>query len=154
MNLSLFRRWSEPDAARAARVRAAARAATTHANDYRALRTPPRPQDLELSSVAREWVQSIPHAVRPGALAVRFPRIANRLALCWRDPALALQVLDQFLVDRRGGRQGFPTGVREELLALRDLADQQRAGAGIDGLEVEEVDAGVWTDSAAKIGDR
>jgi hypothetical protein len=150
MNLSLFRRSSEPDAAVAARSRAAARSAVNGAQDYGALRSPPRPQDLVLSSVAREWVEGLPARARPTALAAQFPRIANRLALCWRDPALTLQVLDQFLVDRRGDRQGFPAAVREDLIALRDLADSLRLHAGIDGLEVEELEGGPWGDTTTK----
>lgn len=150
MNLSLFRRSREPDAAVAARSRAAARSAVNGAQDYRALRSPPRPQDLVLSSVARAWVEGLPARARPTALASQFPRIANRLALCWRDPALTLQVLDQLLLDRRGGRQGFPAAVREDLIALRDLADTLRIRAGIDGLEVEELDGGPWGDTTTK----
>lgn len=114
------------------------------------MRSPPRPQDLVLSSVARHWIETLPTHARPDALAAQFPRIANRLVLCWRDPGLTLQVIDQLLVDRRGGRQGFPPAVREELIALRDLADTLRARAGIDGLEVEELDAGPWGETTTK----
>lgn len=150
MNLSLFRRWSEPDAAVAARSRAAARSAGHGAPGYEALRSPPRPQDLTLSSVAREWIDVLPARARPDALAAQFPRIANRLALCWRDPALTLQVLDQFLIDGRGDRRGFPAAVREDLIALRDLADSLRMNAGIEGLEVEELEGGPWGDTTTK----
>lgn len=150
MNLSLFRRSREPDAAVAARSRAAARSAVSGAQDYRALRSPPLPQDLVLSSAARTWIDALPAHSRPNALAEHFPRIANRLALCWRDPTLTLQVLDQFLIDRRGDRQGFPAAVREDLIALRDLADTLRIRAGIDGLEVEELEGDPWGDTTTK----
>lgn len=50
----------------------------------------------------------------------QFPRIANVVARAWNDAAEFQAVLDDLLVDRRGGRQGFPLEVTEELLVLRD----------------------------------
>jgi hypothetical protein len=50
----------------------------------------------------------------------QFPRIANVVARAWNDAAEIQAVLDDLLIDRRGGRQGFPLEVTEELLVLRD----------------------------------
>jgi hypothetical protein len=50
-----------------------------------------------------------------------YPRIANRIASAWRDSEAARASLDDLLIDRRGGRQGFPPFVLAELLHLRTL---------------------------------
>ena len=50
-----------------------------------------------------------------------YPRLANRLALCWDDAALAARVLDNLVVDKRRNRAGFPPEVSQELIHLRLL---------------------------------
>ena len=57
------------------------------------------------------WIASLPERVRPGALAEKFPRIANHLAATWHDPAAFHAYLRDLTEDRRGGRQGFPEDV-------------------------------------------
>jgi hypothetical protein len=83
-------------------------------------RSPPTARDLDLSSLAAAWRDRFTHDVRPVTLCGRYPRIANRLALCWDDRALTDKVFHDLLVDRRGNRRGFPPDVQRELLALRD----------------------------------
>ena len=51
-------------------------------------RAPLRPQDQELSRVALAWLDLLPARAQPLALCARYPRIANRLAVCWADPVL------------------------------------------------------------------
>jgi hypothetical protein len=70
--------------------------------------------------VTIRWVEKLPSEVRPLAMLKQFPRIANVIARAWTDAAEIQAVLDDLLVDRRGGRQGFPLEVTEELLVLRD----------------------------------
>ena len=65
------------------------------------------------------WIRSLPEQVRPHALAARFARIANFICAVWDDPPACLQYLEELLVDRRGGRKGFPIGVLRELNNLR-----------------------------------
>lgn len=156
MAFDFFRRSNESRAAREARERAAQRAAASRdpERDLGAKRAPLRPQDLALSEIARRWIESLPPDERPTALAAQYPRIANRIALCWGDPALTAQLFDQLLVDRRGSRRGFPPAVRSELLALRDHAARRRPDARIEGLEVEEIDAQPWSQRTLVIGDR
>lgn len=84
-----------------------------------AQRAPARAADECLSPICHAWVKALPQAIRPYELCLQFPRVANRLALCWPDPALAQRLCDDLLVDRRGGRRGFPWPVRKELVALR-----------------------------------
>jgi hypothetical protein len=78
-----------------------------------------------------EWVASLPTEVRPLVLLHRFPRIANRLAQSWSDNAALSEYFNELLIDRRGGRQGFPPDVRHELSSLREfIAYRFFAGAG------------------------
>ena len=69
------------------------------------------------------WIASLPREVRPLALLKQFPRIANMLAQAWHDPAAFREYMFDLLIDRRGGRQGFPQDVRIELLKLRAYFD-------------------------------
>lgn len=71
-----------------------------------------------LSSLGQRWVKALPVAVRPLELCNRFPRIANRLALCWNYVDLVESVFNELLVDHRGGREGFPRPIANELLRL------------------------------------
>ena len=84
----------------------------------RLLRSPGNPRDNTLSKLAEEWCERLSPSVQTRALCERYPRIVNRIALCWSDPALTQLLLDQLLRDRRGGRKGFPAPVHAELVAL------------------------------------
>jgi tankyrase len=50
--------------------------------------------------------------------AAGFPHVVDKLAAAWDDPERLREVFDELLIDRRGGRQGFPAQVLQELLAL------------------------------------
>jgi hypothetical protein len=69
------------------------------------------------------WIAGLPDDLRPLALLKQFPRIANTLAQAWHDPAAFREYMFDLLIDRRGGRQGFPQEVRSELLKLRAYFD-------------------------------
>jgi hypothetical protein len=75
--------------------------------------------DEALEPATQTWLESLPEDVRPVALAAAYPRIANRLCLLWRRVARCEEFLDELLVDRRGGRAGFPLAVAKELTVLR-----------------------------------
>ncbi len=87
-----------------------------------ARRAPLSESDKSLSRLVPTWLESLPVESRPNYLCAHFPRIANRLALCWADPALAVRLLDDFFADKRGTRLGFPPKARNELMHLRQLA--------------------------------
>ena len=106
-------------------------------SDWGRLRGPQRATDMALSSMAEEWLDTLPHPIRPAELSAAYPRVANRLALCWNDPALTERLLDDLMIGRRGKRKGFPRPIAEELLRLRRFHDHYR------GLEGEET---VWKD--------
>ena len=82
-------------------------------------RQPSNRRDLTLSSLATVWLIQFAPAQRPSNLCALYPRVANRLALCWPDTELKRRLLDSLLVDRRGKRQGFPGPVADELRSLR-----------------------------------
>lgn len=94
-------------------------ATAVEVQDWTRLRAPVSNKDLCLSPLARAWVEGRPPGATPQALVQTYPRITNRLALCWEDPTLALRVLDGLLVDKRGGRRGFPLTVDVELRVLQ-----------------------------------
>jgi hypothetical protein len=56
------------------------------------------------------------------AIAARFPHVVNRLSACWHEPLAVVDVLDELLLDRRGGRRGFPADALAEVLTLREAA--------------------------------
>ena len=90
--------------------------------DYQAMRKAnPAKEPLP---VTFKWVASLPPAARPVALLRHYPRIANSLALCWRNPAAFRECLYGLLVDKRGNRRGFPQDVLRDLLALRDYFER------------------------------
>jgi hypothetical protein len=88
-------------------------------------RAPPSERDQKLSKLVPIWLESLPPEARPDFLCEAFPRIANRLALCWPDPALTVRLLDDFFLDKRGTRQGFPKKATHELHTLRELASRR-----------------------------
>jgi hypothetical protein len=87
-----------------------------------AKRAPPSETDKAPSRLVPRWLESLPEATRPHFLCEHYPRIANRLALCWADAPLAVRLLDEFFQDKRGTRRGFPPEATAELKALRQLA--------------------------------
>jgi len=89
-------------------------------------RAPLREADLVLSSVAEKWLMSLPQPLRPAALCATYPRVVNRLALCWADGVLTDRLLEDLLIGRRGKRKGFPAPLAEELMRLRRFHDHYR----------------------------
>jgi hypothetical protein len=77
------------------------------------------PIDTVLSPLAEKWVQQLPGPTRPVQLCEHYPRIVNRIALCWPDRVLTAQVFETLFSVKRASRRGFPKAIREELMALR-----------------------------------
>ncbi|MFO1294314.1 MAG: hypothetical protein U1F07_14770 [Rubrivivax sp.] len=97
-------------------------------------RRPERACDRALTGTARRWLRELPPRRRPLRLCAAYPRVANRIAWCWADLKLSEQVLDDLLVDRRGGRRGFPPPIVRELRRLRQYNLQQRSEPRPEGL--------------------
>jgi hypothetical protein len=125
MNLFALFRWNGKARSRVAALRSR-RAATPLSG--RAARTPTNePGPAALSSAAQRWLKELPPKLRPFELCRSFPRVANRIALCWNDLALVDTVFNELLVDRRGGREGFPSPVAAELLRLHAWCERRAA---------------------------
>ena len=73
-----------------------------------------------LSDETNAWMSELPESVRPGQLALRYARLANRLCKVWNEPAKCDRLLDDLMLDRRGTRKGFPLQIANELATLRD----------------------------------
>lgn len=71
-----------------------------------------------LLPATQTWLAALPDPVRPRHVAEQFPRIANALAACWDAPDDLARLFPDLLLDRRGGRQGFPPAVHADLVAL------------------------------------
>lgn len=54
----------------------------------------------------------------PHHLEERFPRLVTKLVSAWDSPEKAAAVFDDLLIDRRGGRQGFPPEIAREIFRL------------------------------------
>jgi len=75
------------------------------------------PSDAEIK---QKILPELPEAVRPRQLALRYARLANRICEAWKEPHKCEKLLDELMMDRRGGRKGFPLQVANELATLRD----------------------------------
>lgn len=72
----------------------------------------PPMKNARLAEVYRDTPDKYPYR-----LEERFARIVNRIGALWLTPQLD-HYFDDLLVDRRGGRQGFPAEIMSELMAL------------------------------------
>jgi hypothetical protein len=70
-----------------------------------------------------DWLLGLPPKVRPHSLAKKFARIANNLCYLWSDAIACRRYFNDLLTDHRGGRQGFPAPIAQELLTLRRYFD-------------------------------
>ena len=101
---------------------------------WRRRRRLPRECDLALTGTTRIWLKHLPPRQRPLRLCTEFPRVANRVAWCWRDPGLSETLLDELLGDRRGGRLGFPNVIVRELQLLQAFNQRHRVEDRPEGL--------------------
>ncbi len=79
---------------------------------------------MVLTTVAMRWLSSLPAEARPIELCRRYPRIGNQLAALWSHPIAIGTYLEDLLIDKRGGRQGFPDGIALELSRLQEHLQQ------------------------------
>lgn len=87
---------------------------------WKRLRRASLPTDRALTGKAIDWLMALPTTLRPQLLSRQFPRIINALAEVWHEPELCQAAFDRLLRDERKGRKGFPGGVHDELVALRN----------------------------------
>ena len=80
-----------------------------------------RPQPDEfLLPISESLLDQLPPEVFPGALAAQYARIVNLIASEWNRAGTHPAFFDELLIDRRGGRRGFPAPVKRDLEKLRD----------------------------------
>ena len=65
------------------------------------------------------WMENLPPEVQPHAIYNRMPRIANAVAALWTRPDATKAFLGNLLVDRRGGRKGFPEDILNDINRLQ-----------------------------------
>jgi hypothetical protein len=106
---------------------AAARVQTApkHDGSDRSGRRPPQPLTIASHQLVIDLARSGDPV--PG-LARRFPHVLNQLSAVWGDLPAAADLVDHLLVDRRGGRRGFPADVLAELLTVRRIAVKRMVG--------------------------
>ncbi len=88
-------------------------------------RRPPQPLTIASHQLAIDLARSGDPV--PG-LARRYPHVLNQLSAVWGDLPVAAELIDDLLVDRRGGRRGFPADVLAELLTVRRVAVKRMVG--------------------------
>ena len=74
-----------------------------------------------LLPISEKWFDTLPTDAFPAALAAQYPRIINCIAVQWNDVRWCLAYFEELLVDRRGGRRGFPADVLRDLQSLHAL---------------------------------
>jgi len=82
------------------------------------VRAPLTDDDQVLQSRTHHWLRCIPSGAHPKQLCRHFPRVANCIAAHWHDPLATGHLLTELMVDRRGGRRGFPPRVAADILRL------------------------------------
>ena len=85
---------------------------------YAHLRKSNPPSEVALPT--RKWLSRLPLPVRPINLIGQYPRIVNRVAEAWDNPAAFGQLATDLLYDFRGNRTGFPPEIVRELRTLRE----------------------------------
>lgn len=94
------------------------------ADDGKPMRAPPTDGDRVMLSDTHVWLRRVPPRLHPKHLCRYHPHLANRLARCWGNRNQVGQLMDDLLVDRRGGRKGLSTRVKTELLILERFHSQ------------------------------
>ena len=107
------------------------------------VRRPERDCDRALTGTARLWLRKLPARRRPLRLCARHPRVANRIAWYWHDIDLSSQLLEDLLLDSRGGRRGFGATIQRELKRLQEFNAVQR---------VESPPASLWAAVTRRVG--
>ena len=75
-----------------------------------------------------KWAAGLPPNVQPTALLRQYPRIANVIAATWDHGTSLRSYMSCLFSDNRGGRQGFPPAVLDELVALKRYHDSVSPG--------------------------
>lgn len=75
-----------------------------------------------------KWLATLPAHVRPMATARQYARIVNRISDLWSHCEFTRLYFQSLLIDRRQGREGFPSVVKYELEVLQDYYFEHLSG--------------------------
>ena len=75
-----------------------------------------------------KWLATLPAHVRPMATARQYARIVNRIGDLWAHCEFTRLHFQSLLIDRRPGREGFPSVVRHELEVLQHYYFEHLSG--------------------------
>ena len=106
-----------------------ARALQATRTNWKELRAALTEADRVLVSATHLWLRKMPGRLHPRHLCRFYPRVANRLAMCWDEPVTCKRLLAELIADRRGGRAGFPPRIQAELHVLTQLRERQSDGS-------------------------
>jgi hypothetical protein len=82
-----------------------------------------------------QWYSRLDPDLRPVHLFANYPQIARQIVAIWGQPPQCNAFIDQLLIAKREGRQGFPPEVAQELLALGAFyKDKYRELIGFRGI--------------------
>ena len=106
-------------------------ASSSQEPDWAQWRAPLADDDQVLQSHAHYWLRRIPSGLHPKQLCRYYPRIANRIATRWDDARAVGRLLTELMVDRRGGRRGFPPPVAADIVRLHRLHAKRLVVVGV-----------------------
>lgn len=91
-----------------------------------------------LADILRERPEKYPYA-----LETLYPRVLNRIMDLWDSPPALQECFEELMVDKRGGRQGFPRDVAHDIFVLSGVYDDylSRPPEGIDPWASEQARA-------------
>jgi hypothetical protein len=81
---------------------------------------PPEPDFELLMGATVRWIATLPEGLRPLALALKFPWVANSIADVWEHAIRCEEYLAALAADPHGERSKFPHDVVMELARLRN----------------------------------
>src|SRR6266478_6311611 len=84
-------------------------------SDWQALRRAINVKESLLRERTFKWLATLPAHVRPMVTARQYARIVNRIGDLWSHCEFTRLHFQSLLIDRRPGREGFPSVVRHEL---------------------------------------
>ncbi len=71
-------------------------------------------------AMLRDWVMRLPAAHRPWELVSAYPHVLLTIITLSDSPDELLEFLDGLLIDKRGGRAGFPPELAVQILWIDD----------------------------------
>jgi hypothetical protein len=98
----------------------------TRRREFESMRAPARDSDRTLAMETRLWLLRLPPKLRPTTLADSYPRVVNRIARDWSDNFMLEVCFEDLMVDRRGGRRGFPKMALQEIKRLHHFNMRHR----------------------------